>query len=226
MSLIKLTISHHTRPPIEVDYKDSHNSQLDMVHKQACRVVHISCNCTIVIDRQLCNYSESSAGGFLGHQSYWSSLAGTSPPVSIPNPLCSCHLPFQSTPWSGSKLFGSGIWLRKTLWGNKWFDCNNLFAKKVIVQRGKWLSTPSSKQHCHCLDPMVLYYILCLMWEQKPICTGLDGWFTIHKFLECCLFANTKNVWSCITSCEGMNKQQLGTQVTTQNLFNLTDVVH
>ena len=64
------------------------------------------------------------------------------------------------------------------------------------------------------------------MWDQKHICTGLDGWLAIHEFLECCLFANTKNVWSCITSCEGVIKQQLGTQVTTQDLFNLTDVLH
>ncbi len=70
VTFTRFTISHHTIPPIEVDYSDSHNFQLDMVHKQACMVVHMPCNCTVVFGRQLCNYSGSSANGFLGQQSY------------------------------------------------------------------------------------------------------------------------------------------------------------
>ncbi len=65
VTFTRFTISRHTLPPIEVDYSDSHNSQLDMVHKQACMVVHMPCNCTVVFGRQLCNYSGSSAGGLL-----------------------------------------------------------------------------------------------------------------------------------------------------------------
>ncbi len=72
VTFTRFTISHHTLPPIEVDHCDYHNSQLDMVHKQACMVVYMPCNCTVVFGRQLCNYSGLSAGGFLGQQSYWS----------------------------------------------------------------------------------------------------------------------------------------------------------
>ncbi len=72
VTFTRFTINHHTLPPIEVDYCDSHNSQLDMIHKQACMVVYMPCDCTVVFGRQLYNYSGLSAGGFLGQQFYWS----------------------------------------------------------------------------------------------------------------------------------------------------------
>lgn len=55
VTFTKFTISCHTLPPIEFDYSDSLNSQLDMVHKQAFMVVHMPCNCTVVFGSQLGN---------------------------------------------------------------------------------------------------------------------------------------------------------------------------
>ena len=150
----------------------------------------------------------------------------------FPSAIDCVHVTFLSNPHhdlevhSLAVIFGWGLSWRQTFWGNKWLGGNDFPAKKVVAQSGKWIGTLSTKQNCHCLGPMVLYHIPCVMWEQKHICTGLDGWFPIQKFLECCLFANTKNAWSCITSCEGVNKRQLGKQVTTQDLFQLTDVLH
>lgn len=92
VTFTRFTTSRHTLPPIEVDYSDSHNSQLDMVHKQACMVVHMPCNCTVVFGRQLCNYSGSSAGGFLEHN--WQE------PVvhQFPSPIICVHVTFLSSP--------------------------------------------------------------------------------------------------------------------------------
>ncbi len=96
VTFTRFTISRHTLPPIEVDYSDSHNSQLDMVHKQACMEI---CPATA----PLCSAGSCAITVDHPQESFWcSSLTGHNwqEPVvhQFPSPIHCVHVTLLSNP--------------------------------------------------------------------------------------------------------------------------------
>jgi len=77
----------------------------------------------------------------------------------------------------------------------------------------------ATKEERHHLAPKVFDNLCVLIWNGESITTRLKDRVSFYKLLESTLFANTENLGSRVEISHGMDKQQLRTQIMSEDVF-------